>query len=172
MKKNNKTPPKIPIKKLICGLVVFVLAFSAPLLIPLIIKLNISTALKTIISGTLIFGIPELGMLLAVIILGKDGFVYLKSQIFFWMKKTVSSGTVSRTRYHIGIMIFSVTLILGFLIPYINYFLPAAIQGYQYLYTFSADLLFFISLFILGGNFWDKLKSLFRYDIIISTNTD
>ena len=155
---------KIPRGKLICGLLVFIVAILSPLLIPFIIKLNISVSIKTIISGFLVFGLPEIGMLLAVAILGKDGFMYLKSQLFFWLKQAVVSTSVSRTRYQIGITLFSATFIVGFLLPYINYFSSLPVYKYHYHLIFGLDFLFFISLFILGGNFWDKLKALFIYD--------
>ena len=38
----NIKPVKIPGKKLLCGLIVFIVAILSPLLIPIIIQLNIS----------------------------------------------------------------------------------------------------------------------------------
>lgn len=165
---DNQAPAKIPRNKLLCGLIVFVLSFSAPLFMPIILNLAISPVLKTIISGLLVFGIPEIGMLLAVVILGKDGYLYLKSQILFWLKETVIVNKVSRVRYRIGITLFSATFILGFVTPYINYFSSTPITTYHYHSIFLMDFLFFISLFILGGSFWEKLKALFVYDMIVN----
>jgi hypothetical protein len=147
---------------------VFVLALLAPLFIPFILLLNISPVFKTIISGLLVFGLPEIGMLLAVAILGKEGYLYLKSRLLFWLKQTVIAPTVSRFRYRIGIILFSTTLIISFLIPYVNYFSSLPMQKYYYYCIFILDLLFFISLFILGANFWEKLKALFLYDMMVT----
>jgi hypothetical protein len=158
---------KIPGKKLLFGLLIFIVSILSPLFIPFVIQLNISASLKTIISGLLVFGVPEIGMLLAVAILGKDGFNYLKSLLFFWLKQAVTSTNVGRTRYRIGITLFSATFIIGFLLPYINYFSSTPAYKYQYYLIFTLDFLFFISLFILGGSFWDKLKALFNYDMIL-----
>ncbi len=163
---NTLEPPKMPRKKLLCGLIVFILSFSAPLFIPVILKLGISPLLKAIISGLLVFGIPEIGMLLAVVILGKDGYLYLKGQILFWLKETIMVNKVSRLRYRVGITLFSATFIVGFLMPYVNYFSSIPMQNAHYHSLFLLDFLFFISLFILGGNFWEKLKALFVYDIV------
>ncbi|CEG58417.1 hypothetical protein [Legionella fallonii] len=165
---NSEDPIKIPRKKLLCGLIVFVLSFAAPLFIPAILMLGISPVLKTIISGLLVFGIPEIGMLLAVVILGKDGYLYLKTQILFWLKQTVMVNQISRTRYRIGILLFSITFIAGFLMPYVNYFSSIPMKNYHYHSIFILDFLFFISLFILGGNFWEKLKALFLYEMVVS----
>ena len=163
---DTQEPPKMPRKKLFCGLIVFILSFSAPLFIPIILKLGISPVLKAIISGLLVFGIPEIGMLLAVVILGKDGYFYLKSEILFWLKETVMVNKISRLRYRVGITLFSATFIVGFLMPYVNYFSSTPMKNTPYHSIFLLDFLFFISLFILGGNFWEKLKALFIYDMV------
>lgn len=164
---DNKMPEvSLSGKKIFCGLAVFIVAILSPLFIPLIIQLDISPELKAIISGFLVFGLPEIGILLAVAILGKDGFVYLKSRLLFWLKRTVISTGVSRFRYRFGIILFSTTFFISFLIPYINYFSTAPVQKNHYYLNFLLDFLFLISLFILGGNFWDKLRSLFLYDMV------
>ena len=147
----QKTP--FPRKTLLLGLIVFILSFFAPLFIPLVLKLNISASLKALISGFLVLGLPEIGMLLAVAILGQDGFLYLKSQLFLLLKQSMNFDSVGRTRYRIGICLFSITLILGFLMPYINYFFSIPIQDSHFHLIFISDFLFFISLLILGGIF-------------------
>lgn len=157
-------------KKLLFGLIVFVLSISAPLLIPLVLHMNISVSTKTIISGLLLFGIPEVGMLLAVIILGQEGFSYLKLKLFSWFKQAVAPATVSRKRYRIGIVLFSGVFIISFLTPYISYFFSLSVQRYDYYLIFILDLLFFISLVILGGTFWEKLRALFVYDMECISN--
>lgn len=157
--------------KLIFGLLVFVLSISSPLLIPFVLHMNISVSIKTIISGLLLFGIPEVGMLLAVIILGQEGFSYLKSKLLFWFKQAVAPATVSRKRYRIGIVLFSGVFILSFLTPYISYFFSLSVQQYDYYFIFILDLLFFISLVILGGSFWEKLRALFVYDMNVISST-
>ncbi len=168
MKQDKKSaaiaPVKIPSFRLICGFVVLILSVITPFFIPLILLLPLSVAAKTLISGVLLFGVPEVGILLAIVILGNEGFIYLKSRLFFWLKQTASTTKISRTRFHIGITMFSIALILGFLIPYLYVFLPLSMQQYPSRYTLILDIFFLISVFILGGNFWNKLRSLFIYD--------
>lgn len=160
--KNNKDTNISPIK-LFLGFIILVISFLAPFSIPLIFQLNISSSMKAILSSLLVFGIPEIGMLIAVIILGTEGYCYLKSKIIFWLSSSIPRG-VSRNRYRIGISLFSISLVLGFLLPYIIYFFPISIQKNLYFYILILDLLFFISLFVLGKNFWGKIKALFIYD--------
>jgi hypothetical protein len=149
--------------KLILGSIILIVSFLAPLLIPFVVQLKISSSLKAIISSLLLFGIPEMGMLIAVVILGKEGYSYLKSHLFFWLKSTAA---ISRPRHNIGITLFSAALVLGFLMPYISYFFPSLLEKNLYLYFLILDILFFISLFILSKNFWGKLKALFIYDAV------
>jgi hypothetical protein len=167
MKKKDVTTDACQIScgknKFICGFIILTLAILSPLLIPFVISLNISTSLKATISGILLFGIPEIGIFLAIIILGKEGYSYLKSRTLFWFKQTILPKSVSRIRHRIGITLFSTTLIAGFLIPYIGYFSPTSMKHYEYYYIFILDVLLLISLITLGGNFWEKLKNLFIY---------
>ena len=163
MKEGTKAGSTISKTKLFLGFIILMISFLVPFSVPLIMELNISSSMKTVISGLLIFGIPEFVMLLAVIILGTEGYSYLKSRILFWLKNSVPTVN-SRLRFRIGITFFSISLVLGFLLPYISYFLPISMQKNLYFYILFLDLLFFISLFILGQNFWGKIKDLFIYD--------
>jgi hypothetical protein len=70
--------PQKPKTKLIIGTVILVVGFLSPLLIPLVVASDLSATNKTVISGLLAFGIPELFMLLAIILMGKPGYVFIK----------------------------------------------------------------------------------------------
>ena len=153
----------VPIDRLILGGFVFVLGFLSPLFIPLVIGSDLSAGFKSLISGILAFGIPEIFMLMAVAILGKAGFSYLKSKIFGWFKKYGPPDTVSLTRYRIGLIFFIVPILIGFVLPYVWELVPF-IKQYLLFIVISGDVILLISLFILGGDFWDKLRSLFVYN--------
>ena len=152
-------PPK---SRLIWGGIVFVSGFLAPLLIPWVLTLEISTGMKSLISGLLALGIPELFMLIAVGILGKEGFQYLKKSIFSWFRKYGPPDTVSKPRYIVGLILFSTSILSGLVLPYIWDFVPIIKDNLIYILV-SGDALLVISLFVLGGDFWDKLRSLFIY---------
>ena len=64
--------------RFIVGSAVFGIGFLAPLLVPLVTASGLSAEWKTGLSGLLLFGIPEIGMLVAVAIMGKDGYEALK----------------------------------------------------------------------------------------------
>lgn len=74
------------------GLVIFVVGFARPLLIPLVTASGLGTKWKAIISGALAVGIPEVFSIIAVAIMGKDGFDYLKQLFFGFLKKARPAG--------------------------------------------------------------------------------
>jgi hypothetical protein len=158
--KNHKKKPSQP--RLLWGTVVFIMGFLSPLLIPWVLSLQLSTGVKSVMSGFLAFGIPELFILIAVGILGKDGFQYLKRIISLLFRRYGPPDVVSKSRYIFGLILFSYTLILGFVLPYIWTYIPF-IEDHLLYILISSDIILLISLFILGGDFWDKLRSLFIY---------
>ena len=161
MTEDNKVTTEVPPKgRLIWGGIIFVSGFLVPLLIPWVLTLEISIGMKSIISGFLALGIPEIFMLIAVAILGKSGFAFLKSSIFSWFKKYGPPATVSLLRYRIGLIMFSIPLVLGIIQPYVDEHIQF-MEQYRLYFIISGDILLFISLFVLGGDFWDKLRSLF-----------
>lgn len=160
---NNHAQPGLSRWRFRIGGSVFVLGFFIPLLIPIVTSSTLSTEWKAAISGAMLVGVPELFTLLAIAILGKPGFGYLKEHLLSFIRKFGPPAMVSRTRYRIGLTLFLVPLLAGWLIPYISHLIPGY-ADYHYLLLISGDLMFVSSLFILGGEFWDKIRALFLYD--------
>jgi hypothetical protein len=136
--------------------------FLTPLLIPIVTSSNLSTGWKATLSGLLALGIPELFMLIAVAVAGKEGFNYIKSKVFGFLKKYGPADTVSKTRYRIGLVLFLIPILVGWLLPYFTHLIPSY-EEYRYLISTVGDVVLITSLFVLGGDFWDKLRSLFIY---------
>jgi hypothetical protein len=153
----TKKPPK---NRLIWGAAVFISGFLSPLFIPLVLSSGLSSGIKTVLSGLMAFGIPELFMIIAAGILGKDGFNYLKRYLLILLKVYGPPDTVSKARYTIGLVMFFIPIFIALFLPYLfNYF---TIISVNYLtISISSDVLLVLSLFVLGGDFWDKLRGLF-----------
>ncbi len=160
MKQEEKAPSK---GRLFLGGAIFITGFLVPLLIPLVMKTNWSTTVKSVVSGILAIGLPEVFMLVAAAVLGKSGFQYLKSNLFGWFKKHGPPDLVSKTRYRIGLVLFMIPLLIGVVLPYLLIVEIELVQLYMRYFTISGDVLLLISLFVLGGGFWDKIRSLFIY---------
>ena len=144
------------------GVTVFLVGFFSPLLIPVVAATKLPTAWKATISGLLAVGVPELFSLAAIAILGKSGFNYLKSLIFGLLKKYGPPDVVSRTRYRVGLVMFVVPLLIGWMAPYAPHLIPGY-ETHRFWVNFTSDVVFISSLFVLGGDFWDKVRGLFIY---------
>ena len=142
------------------GIIVFAVGFLSPLLIPVFAGMNLPLAWKTTISGLLAVGVPEVFAIAAIALMGKKGFRYLKSRIFEFLKKHAPPDAVGQTRYRIGLVMFVLPLLFGWLGPYV----PNIIPGYalqRFWLNLCGDLIFASSFFVLGGDFWDKVSALF-----------
>ena len=145
------------------GVAIFVIGFASPLLIPLVTGSDLATQWKTILSGALAVGIPEVFSIAAVAIMGKSGFNILKERFFKFIRKHGPPERVGRMRYRVGLVMFGLPLLLGWSGPYFLHHLPGY-NAHRLLIGFIGDLLLVSSLFVLGGEFWDKVRALFIRD--------
>lgn len=150
--------------KLILGGIILIVGFMSPLLIPLVVNSDLPISYKRILSGLLAFGIPELFMIAAVAVMGKQGFEFLKSKALNYLKLFTPSDIVSLTRYQIGLVMFSMPIIIGIAQPYLEHYFPF-FKELPIWWTISSDIIFVSSFFVLGGDFWDKLSGLFKHNV-------
>jgi hypothetical protein len=93
--------------------------------------------------------------------MGKPGFAYLKSII---VRKLAPPATVSAARYRIGLILVITPILLSSIADYLSLQLLPVRQAYPYLLPMAGDALIVMGLFVLGGDFWDKLRALFVRD--------
>ncbi len=156
--------PEFSRTKLLIGAFILMIGFLGPLLIPFVVKSNLQATTKSVLSGLLAFGIPELFMLIAVAIMGKPGYIHIKGIFLKYLRKLAPSGAVSRSQYRLGLFLFSAPLLFGFLSPYLGSYFDF-FQEVPLWFHSLWDMIFIIGIFILGGDFWDKLSGLFNYDV-------
>jgi hypothetical protein len=145
------------------GLLFFVLGWICPLFVPFVTSSDLPTETKALLSGLLFLGAPEIFSVISIVFLGKTGFNFIKSKIFYFLKQAVPRGEVSRMRYKLGLFMLLFHAIYANLI----FYAPNVIIGYsEYHITMNlvAEFLFLVTLFVLGGDFWEKLRALFIYD--------
>lgn len=145
--------------RMLLGAAVWVIGFAAPLALPFVAASILPVPWKAALSGLLVFGIPEIFMIIAVAILGRPGFEYLRSRIW---SAIAPPEVVSPGRYRLGLALFATPLLFAWVSPYISPFL-ATIDAHRLWFGLVGDLLLLVSLFVLGGGFWDKLAALFSY---------
>lgn len=163
---DTRQPPPPPASRLALGGVILALALVAKIVAPaLIVSSDLSTTWKTALSiGTFVI-IPKLLIVTIVLVLGKSGFAYLKSLCFRYLAGVVAplapARQVSRTRYRIGLVMFILPLLEAWFIPHLESAFPAwaAARPMEWIW----DLVLIASFFVLGGDFWDKIRSLFVY---------
>ena len=144
------------------GLIVLVVGWLSPLCIPLITATELPTRWKTIISGALAVGIPEVFTVAAIAIMGKSGYNLIKERIFSFLKKHGPPDRVSLTRYRIGLVMFVLPVVFGWLGPYGVHLIPGY-EAHRFVVSLIGDVMFVASLFVLGGDFWDKIRALFSH---------
>ena len=132
------------------------------MLIPIVTSTNWSIGVKTTVSGLLALGIPEIMIFISVAVLGKAGYNLMKSKLS-GLLRFAPPDEVSSARYHFGLVLFTFPLLLGWVVPYLNLVIDLASYLSIWVYL-TGDLVFISSFFILGGNFWDKFRSLFIRD--------
>ncbi len=136
-----------------------------------------TTEALSISSITLISS--ESAFAISVVLLGKDFINMIKAKfkaLFSKKGSSTKSKPISKLRYRIGIILFILTLsipsILTEVVLYYDYVDVIGLHNLLYIFL-SFDVIFIASLFILGGEFIDKLRELFTYnDVIAGAKTD
>jgi hypothetical protein len=150
--------------RLATGGLMLVGGFLSPLAIPLVTASDLPANWKALLSTGLVAGLPEVGMLLAAAVLGKDGFALLKSRLFALLRKHTEPAAVSARRYRFGLLLFCTPLLMGWIGPYAVHFVPRLTPLFSGLLpAIALDLAFAASFLVLGAGFWEKIRQLFVY---------
>jgi hypothetical protein len=147
----DETAAKPPKGRLVAGTSVFALGWVATLvMVPLLTRASLPAS----VVGMVVFVGPKIGALAAIAIMGKPGFAYLKTLVLGYLKPPAEVGPA---RHRIGVVMLVAALLFGILEPYA--LRTTHVTGVRY--VLAVDLLLVASIFVLGGNFWDKVRSLF-----------
>lgn len=142
------------------GLLALVLSLVLPLLALAVPLLGLSTGASAALIGGLVAGGPEVLILLAAALLGKETLHYFTHRI----KQTIWQAALmpaSQARYYIGLTIALLSMLPFYLYGYFPSLMPADAR----LYVLAAsDLSFIVSVFLMGGEFWEKLRRMFIWE--------
>ena len=152
-----------PTLRLYLGLACLALSLILPLFGLLVARLTLTLAAKATIIGLLTVGGPELFGILAVVCLGKENLLRIKQKLMALLRRLRPPSPVNRTRYRLGLVMFLLPLIPTYVMAYAPQCLPDHSPLRLYV-NLAADFVFLSGLFVLGGDFWDKLRALFVYD--------
>ena len=144
------------------GGAIFLVSFASPfVVVPIVLASSLPTEWKSGLSGLFAVSVPEVGMLVAVAVMGKAGFEELKTRLLRPLGRFLPSDEVSPVRYGIGLALFSLPLLYGWLWPYVQAVFPIP---NDWRVALLGDVVFVGSFFVLGGDFWDKIRALFVRD--------
>ncbi len=146
--------------RFVLGACVFVFGMLCPLFIPLVATSELGAEWKAALSGVLLLGVPEAFILVAVAILGKSGYEAMKRKLLSVLRQLRPANRVGPMRHRVGVAMFALPVLTGWLYPYVVLWL-SELAEYQLQLALVLDAIFISSLFVLGGDFWDKLSALF-----------
>lgn len=152
------------------GVILVIGGYVAWALIPLVAGSDLELSLKTPLTGFLAI-MPVLTKVAAIAVMGKPGFNLLKSYVFKFLGRFRPAEQVSQRRYRVGLVLFVLSLVFSSLLPYFPGLLVDW-QANEKLWSLVADAVLIASLFVLGGEFWNKLAALFDYNAKVSTQDD
>ncbi len=145
------------------GMTLLVLAFASPGFGLVVANMDWPGTVKATVIGLLTVGVPELLGAAAATVLGKENFQRIAAWALSLLRLLRPTARVSKARYTVGLAMFVVPVIPTYVMGYAPQWLPDASAARLYV-NIGADCMFIASLFVLGGDFWDKLSSLFIYE--------
>lgn len=143
------------------GIVILCLMLGSWLMVPLGAAFGVQGSKIAALTGVLFISNKVL-LILVIAIMGKAGFQQLKRSVFGYVTSLAPSSEteVGPMRHHIGLVMFCLPLISAFLEPYVDSIWPGLRPNLWQLQLLG-DLMLIGSFFVLGGNFWDKVRALF-----------
>lgn len=145
------------------GVIFFVLGCISPIGAAIVALTNLSPALKATLGGLFLAGGPEVCTLLAVACMGKAGFAYVKNRLMAVLRRYSPPKEVGRVRYYIGLVMWLIPAVYAWVLMYMSLDWLPGFPEYRIPIALSLDFIFVCSFFVLGGDFWDKVRSLFVY---------
>lgn len=145
--------------RFILGVILLAIGLVLPLGVYPVSQTAWPAGVKAAVGGALFFGF-EIMAIPAVAVMGKENFERIVARVKSWVGSFKPSGEVGRVRHIIGLALFLLPIAPTYIMAYAPEWLPDKSPERLWV-NLCADLMFFSSLFVLGGDFWDKLRALF-----------
>jgi hypothetical protein len=144
------------------GLALLILGLVMPAGTLLVAATDWPITLKTVVSGILLLGF-EIMLVPAVALMGKDNFERIWAGAMRFLEALKPAGNVGRRRYTLGLCLLVGPTLYAWIASYAPSWLPAD-YVLRVWANLGLDLVTLASLFVLGGDFWDKVRALFLHD--------
>jgi hypothetical protein len=171
---NEPAAPEVKSKsRLYIGIIILILALAMPIWGSLLVSLlGLPPGISTILIGLSVAGGPDLLLLLAAAVMGKDSLNQLLGKIGHWFKRNFKlSENVSKSRYRIGLILFWGSILIRWALGFIRVqpIPPKGDLDWGLYILLAFEVVLVISVFVLGADYWDKLGSLFRWNTRVVT---
>jgi hypothetical protein len=153
------------------GIAILCLTLASWLTVPLAAAADVPGPKIAALTGILFIS-NKILLILAIAVMGKSGFQQLKRRVFGYVSTLAPAADVevSPARHRIGLVMFCLPLISSFLEPYVDTLWPG-LRPNLWQVQVLGDALLIGSFFVLGGNFWDKVRALFiRTSRVVNTS--
>ncbi len=143
------------------GIAIICLMLALWLTVPLAAAADIPGSKIAVLTGILFIANKVL-LLLVIAVMGKSGFQELKRHLFGYVSAIAPTAEleIGPVRHRVGLVMFCLPLISSFLEPYVDSLWPGLRPNLWQLQLLG-DAMLIGSFFVLGGNFWDKVRALF-----------
>jgi hypothetical protein len=151
-----------------CGLGLICLVALSWALVPLASAAGVSGAQMATLVGVLFISNKVL-LIAAIAVMGKAGFQQLKARLHKHVKAFMAwPAEVSVARHRVGVVLFCIPVLAAFLDHQMDMFAPQ-LAPYKLQIRLVGDVMLIASVFMLGANFWEKLRALFIRDAKVAT---
>jgi len=144
------------------GITALLLAVVFPLSAFFVPLLGLSSGEATLVRGFLLAGAPEILILLAVALLGKENFERIIGSAKGYFFATFFQKPVSKVRYRIGLSIFILSILPLYFAGYATSWMSAG--NAKIFLLAGADFACLASVFVMGGEFWGKFRRIFVWE--------
>jgi hypothetical protein len=153
--------PENPGIRFYIGLIIFIASFF---------MLPIGLVLKGFVEGSFWKGFvlavfwvsAPLMKIISIATLGKASYLWINYKMHYIYHHVAKPHQVTPLRYNIGLAMFVLPFLPNYMFSFMPQLLPDSLVV-RYIIIIAADVVFLSSLFVLGGDFWDKLRALFIY---------
>lgn len=142
-----------------------ILSIICPILGLIVPFLGFSHTITATLVGIFLIGGPEVFLILGMVLAGKQALTTIKQKALSWFGITTIPQPVGRLRYNVGLTLLVGSILINWALQYLSFFIDIPEHTYTLVMTtFIFDIIMIASIFVLGPQFWDKLKRLFVWE--------
>jgi len=148
------------------GMGFVIISLICPLIALLIPLLGLSKSTTATLVGALLIGLPEVFIAIGAALAGKEAAHAVIGKVRALFRRKGPPKPVGRGRYNLGLILLVGSLVIGWVSVYVETgFGLGMSRETKVIAALALDVIMFAGFFILGGEFWEKFKTLFCWDI-------